>query len=744
MTQRFGPYLVGETIGRGTFGKVKLAVHEATKTKVALKIIPRRLLEQDQRSKIKITREITILRVLRHPNIMRLYDVVETTHDIVLILEYVSGGELFDFICKKSRLTEDVARHIFQQVVAALAYCHKYRVAHRDIKPENILMEQGSTRIKIGDFGLSSVIHDGCFFETSCGTPNYASPEVVSGKLYGGPEADVWSCGVLLYAMVVGALPFDDANVGVLFKKIQLVQYTMPGLLSQDLKDLLQRMLVANPLERATMEQVMRHPWVAPDFPPPLLALHYDAILDTARFGMSAKLIEENLEEDVVGVVASRFDMPLLDAYSIIAEEEGKALPYFIRAVVMCGDGTDVQCYPAANFFAKKANIVDAKLWPAPLVIPPAEQALCDREHDIHVSYLILLHAKQNRLYPEYMAQKGARSEMARSLIMSMSMNHGYGSLNANSLCQHPFLGLDSAPKSYQSSHYKNDFSNLLPSKRGDVIFTGSMIAHSQPEQNMSEGVVDAYMDGYNRLAESFIPLSCPASRHTLLGKLLGVVEHSAAAVEPTQSNWQAVAEQPFMSSSGGGDGGRALLQPLLKPLVGSAASDHTALQDDSVFFYPRSNYMASGGDDGSKREDLLSFVDCTSSLPFFSSSTPGVLQCEIVSRFGNDFLRNGVLFSFSTPFTTLQYLYEAMEEEGFLWKVIQPFFLAAVIHECVKLQVRVFKVTAEEQIVDVKVSTQSGMRGSSAAVKLLERLRRKAIAHAEKKLKKSPTVRSS
>ncbi|KEG08948.1 protein kinase [Trypanosoma grayi] len=728
MNQRFGPYQVGETVGRGTFGKVKLAVHEATQTKVALKVIPRRLMEQDARSGTKITREIKILKLLQHPNIMRLYDVVQTKHDIVLILEYVSGGELFDYICRKGRLAEDVARHLFQQIVAGVAYCHRYRVAHRDLKPENIMMEHGSTTIKIGDFGLSSVSHDGCFFETSCGTPNYASPEVVSGKLYGGPETDVWSCGVVLYTMLAGALPFDNNNVAALFKLIQTANYVMPSGLSGAAQDLIRRMLVVNPLERATMEQVMQHPWVADAFPPHLLTLHYEAILDTVRFAKGTLLEESTFDNSVIAAVATRFGMSQQEAASIIAVHEKRNSPLFNGEVFE--DGGDTKRYPAADFFEKYSNAVDAKLWPTPLVIPPAEQALRDDEHDVYVSYLILLHRKMGHMPLERLAQLGARSEAAGSLILTQSMTQGYGSLNANSLHQIP-MGIASLPRSYQSSHQQGAHDSIRAHKDGGITFCGSLPAHVQSEQQGSE-VVDTYVEGYNRLAETFLPLYHHSSNHTLLGKLLGVVERPFAT-RPKSTMPQQV--QTAAPSAGGGGGG-GLLQPLLKPMTGETEASSTTSSGSKPLLHPASATKArkSKGEEDDKRR-MSAREQGAPSVPV---QPLDVYRCDVVARFGNDFVRNGVLFSSSEPPTTLRYVYNAMREEGLLWKPIYPYFFAAVKHPSVKLQVKMYKVTAEEQIVDVKVSCQSGMQACDVASKLLERLRKKAIAHDRKRLKRN------
>ncbi|GFY82963.1 SNF1 kinase homolog 10 [Actinidia rufa] len=208
-------YKLGKTLGIGSFGKVKIAEHTLTGHKVAIKILNRRKIKNMDMEE-KVRREIKILRLFMHPHIIRLYEVIETPTDIYVVMEYVKSGELFDYIVEKGRLQEDEARNFF-----SAEYCHRNMVVHRDLKPENLLLDS-KCNVKIADFGLSNIMRDGHFLKTSCGSPNYAAPEVISGKLYAGPEVDVWSCGVILYALLCGTLPFDDENIPNLFKKIKI------------------------------------------------------------------------------------------------------------------------------------------------------------------------------------------------------------------------------------------------------------------------------------------------------------------------------------------------------------------------------------------------------------------------------------------------------------------------------------------------------------------------------------------
>eukprot|EP00041_Stephanoeca_diplocostata_P017942 m.371559 g.371559 ORF g.371559 m.371559 type:complete len:303 (+) comp20867_c0_seq7:275-1183(+) len=200
--KKIGQYRLGETLGAGSFGKVKRAEHVITGHVVAVKILNREQVKNlDMVGKIK--REIQILKLFQHPHIIKLYQVISSPTDIFMMMEYVSGGELFEYILKHGKLEEQDARKFFQQIISGVDYCHRHMVVHRDLKPENLLLDS-KNNVKIADFGLSNIMTDGHFLKTSCGSPNYAAPEVISGLLYAGPEVDVWSCGVILYVLLCG------------------------------------------------------------------------------------------------------------------------------------------------------------------------------------------------------------------------------------------------------------------------------------------------------------------------------------------------------------------------------------------------------------------------------------------------------------------------------------------------------------------------------------------------------------
>ncbi|KAI9293588.1 Pkinase-domain-containing protein [Neoconidiobolus thromboides FSU 785] len=261
---QIGNYNVLQTIGEGSFGKVKLAVHSITGHKVALKIINRKkIAHMDMVGRVK--REIQYLKLLRHPHIIKLYEVITTPTDIIMVIEY-AGRELFDFIVNNGKMSEDASRKFFQQIICAMEYCHRHKIVHRDLKPENLLLDPFDN-VKIADFGLSNIMSDGNFLKTSCGSPNYAAPEVIGGKLYAGPEVDIWSCGVILYVMLCGRLPFDDDYIPHLFKKITEGIFSLPTFLSNEAKHLLSSMLVVDPLQRITIQDIRQHPWFLKDLP---------------------------------------------------------------------------------------------------------------------------------------------------------------------------------------------------------------------------------------------------------------------------------------------------------------------------------------------------------------------------------------------------------------------------------------------------------------------------------------------
>ncbi|KAF7718197.1 Serine/threonine-protein kinase KIN4 [Penicillium ucsense] len=299
----FGTYILGQTLGEGEFGKVKLGWKRDGSIQVAIKLIRRETLGSNPNRLPKIYREISILRDLAHPNIVRLHEMVETDRHIGIIMEYASGGELFDYILNNRYLKDNSARRLFAQLVSGVGYLHKKGIVHRDLKLENLLLDR-NRNIIITDFGFANTFNPvdqleeeieynltnkeyvkrkrldklgpdgyrrGDLMQTSCGSPCYAAPElVVSDSLYTGRKVDVWSCGVILYAMLAGYLPFDDDpanpdgdNINLLYKYIVTTPLTFPEYVTPHARDLLRRILVPDPRKRADLFEVARHSWLS-------------------------------------------------------------------------------------------------------------------------------------------------------------------------------------------------------------------------------------------------------------------------------------------------------------------------------------------------------------------------------------------------------------------------------------------------------------------------------------------------
>ncbi|XP_028844026.1 serine/threonine-protein kinase MARK1-like isoform X3 [Denticeps clupeoides] len=254
-----GNYRLHKTIGKGNFAKVKLARHILTGREVAVKIIDKTQLNPT--SLQKLFREVRIMKLLNHPNIVKLFEVIETEKTLYLIMEYASGGEVFDYLVAHGRMKEKEARAKFRQIVSAVEYCHQKRIVHRDLKAENLLLD-ADMNIKIADFGFSNEFTIGSKLDTFCGSPPYAAPELFQGKKYDGPEVDVWSLGVILYTLVSGSLPFDGQNLKELRERVLRGKYRIPFYMSTDCENLLKKLLVLNPVKRGSLEQVMKDRWM--------------------------------------------------------------------------------------------------------------------------------------------------------------------------------------------------------------------------------------------------------------------------------------------------------------------------------------------------------------------------------------------------------------------------------------------------------------------------------------------------
>ncbi|KAM0880533.1 hypothetical protein ACQ4PT_033514 [Festuca glaucescens] len=257
-----GRYEIGKQLGQGTFAKVYYARNLATGQAVAIKMINKNkvmkvgLVEQ-------IKREISVMRLVKHPNVLQLFEVMATKSRIYFVLEYAKGGELFNKIAKGGKLSEDAARRYFHQLISAVDYCHSRGVYHRDLKPENLLLDENEN-LKVSDFGLSAL--DDCtrqdgLLHTTCGTPAYVAPEVLSRKGYDGAKADIWSSGIILFVLVAGYLPFHEVNLIEMYRKISKADFKCPRYFSAELKDLLHKILDPDPSTRITISRIKRSAW---------------------------------------------------------------------------------------------------------------------------------------------------------------------------------------------------------------------------------------------------------------------------------------------------------------------------------------------------------------------------------------------------------------------------------------------------------------------------------------------------
>ncbi|XP_030371169.1 serine/threonine-protein kinase par-1 isoform X2 [Scaptodrosophila lebanonensis] len=256
LRQRFD---IIKKLGQGTYGKVQLGINKETGQEVAIKTIKKCKIEAEA-DLVRIRREVQIMSSVQHPNIIHIYEVFENREKMVLVMEFAAGGELYDYLSERKVLSEEEARRIFRQVATAVYYCHKHKICHRDLKLENILLDEKGNA-KIADFGLSNVFDDQRLLGTFCGSPLYASPEIVEGTPYQGPEVDCWSLGVLLYTLVYGSMPFDGSNFKRLVKQISQGDYYEPRKPSRA-STLIRDMLTVCPRKRASIEQICSHWWV--------------------------------------------------------------------------------------------------------------------------------------------------------------------------------------------------------------------------------------------------------------------------------------------------------------------------------------------------------------------------------------------------------------------------------------------------------------------------------------------------
>ncbi|CAK8537786.1 unnamed protein product [Lathyrus sativus] len=313
--RKVGKYEIGRTIGEGTFAKVKFAQNTETGESVAMKILDRSTIIKHKMAD-QIKREISIMKLVRHPYVVRLHEVLANRTKIYIILEFITGGELFDKIVHHGRLSEAESRRYFQQLIDGVDYCHSKGVYHRDLKPENLLLDSLGN-MKISDFGLSALPEQGVsMLRTTCGTPNYVAPEVLSHKGYNGAPADVWSCGVILYVLMAGYLPFDELDLTTLYSKIDKAEFSCPAWFPVGAKSLIQRILDPNPEHRITIEQIRNDEWFQKSYVPVHLLEYEDVNLDDINAVFDS--VEDQRDnqqcevEDTGPLVLNAFDMIML------------------------------------------------------------------------------------------------------------------------------------------------------------------------------------------------------------------------------------------------------------------------------------------------------------------------------------------------------------------------------------------------------------------------------------------------
>ncbi|XP_005375847.1 PREDICTED: serine/threonine-protein kinase SIK1 [Chinchilla lanigera] len=292
-TLRVGFYDVERTLGKGNFAVVKLARHRVTKTQVAIKIIDKTRLDPSNLD--KIYREVQLMKLLNHPHIIRLYQVMETKDMLYIVTEFAKNGEMFDYLTANGHLSENEARKKFWQILSAVEYCHNHHIVHRDLKTENLLLD-GNMDVKLADFGFGNFYKPGEPLATWCGSPPYAAPEVFEGKEYEGPQLDIWSLGVVLYVLVCGSLPFDGPNLPTLRQRVLEGRFRIPFFMSQDCEMLIRRMLVVDPAKRITVAQIWQHRWMQAD---PTLLQQADASLSILSYTSNLG----NYNEQALGIM---------------------------------------------------------------------------------------------------------------------------------------------------------------------------------------------------------------------------------------------------------------------------------------------------------------------------------------------------------------------------------------------------------------------------------------------------------
>ncbi|KAF8606075.1 kinase-like protein, partial [Ceratobasidium sp. AG-I] len=323
---KIGPWNLGKIIGKGSSGTVRVAHHKVTGQVAAVKIMSTEAIvnsrisvsvgsDEADRLLQSIEREIVIMKLIEHPNVLGLLDVWEAKGLLFVVMEYIDGGELFDYLVERGRLPIPEALHYFQQVIYAVAYCHQLKIAHRDLKPENILLDAGKN-IKVADFGMAAFVPRDSLLYTSCGSPHYASPEVVSGLPYKGSVSDIWSCGVILYALLAGRLPFDDEDIRALLGKVREGKYFVPTDIPWPAQNLIRRMMEKDVERRIEISEVLRHPFFrsVPPRAQPVLAPKFADLSGRVPLDFTSVSIDGDIMKNMRTLWRNRQDRDIIRA----------------------------------------------------------------------------------------------------------------------------------------------------------------------------------------------------------------------------------------------------------------------------------------------------------------------------------------------------------------------------------------------------------------------------------------------
>ena len=404
-------FLLEQKLGEGNFGTVRLGTNRQTGEKVAIKILEKsKMTKFDE--KIRLEREINILNKIHHPNIVKLFCVIETDRQIFIIMEYIKGNELFQYILVKKRLEEEEACYYFLQIINCIDYLNRIKISHRDLKAENIIIEQKSKEIKMIDFGLSNLYENSQLLSTACGSPIYAAPEMLEGKLYKGSTVDIWSAGIVLYYMLCGSFPFHDVSNDKLYKKILKGKFEIPKSFSKNVKDLVGKILVVNPQKRISLKDIKKHPWVVNYLEK---NKKFENIFKNIGLNIGKYIIP--IDEDIVDEINKNYNIDKEDIrkyiiYNIIND---KSTLYYLMLNKKCKEGIN--------------NIADMKSGLFEKYIKDKKNLLSTYNNDLNIIFNFRKNGNKEQNSNEIMSEKD-NDKILKNEIMKESQSYTNISLN--------------------------------------------------------------------------------------------------------------------------------------------------------------------------------------------------------------------------------------------------------------------------------------------------------------------------